>query len=198
LPINVQTLDCDFLVFSAHKVYGPTGVGVLYGKRALLERMPPYQGGGEMIREVTLTSATYNDLPYKFEAGTPNIAGIVALKAALSFVQEIGYEHIRIHEDKLLACIRAALGRLPKVQLFGQATNSTCIAAFAIQDLHHLDAGILLDAHGIAVRTGHSCTQPLMDRLRITGVIRASLAIYNTEEEVEQFAKVLEIIAYKK
>lgn len=198
LPIDVQALDCDFLVFSAHKIYGPTGVGILYGKKALLEHMPPYQGGGEMIQEVTLTDTTYNELPYKFEAGTPNIAGIVALKAAISFIKEIGYARIRTHEDKLLAYIHASLGQVPKVQLFGSPADSTCIAAFAIEGLHHLDVGMLLDAHGIAVRTGHSCTQPLMDRLGISGIVRASMAIYNTEEEIKQLAEVVETMARKK
>jgi len=189
LPIDVQDLDCDFLAFSAHKAYGPTGIGVLYGKRALLEGMPPYQGGGEMVREVTLAHTTYNDLPYKFEAGTPNIAGIIAWQEALNFIRQIGYKNLRAHEDELLACALDLLGGLKKVRIVGTAPSKISVLSLIIEGVHHLDAGMLLDASGIAVRTGHSCTQPLMDFFGIEGVIRASFAIYNTKEEVEQLAE---------
>ncbi len=198
LPINVQKLDCDFLAFSAHKAYGPTGVGFLYGKKALLESMPPYQGGGEMIQEVTLTHTTYNELPYKFEAGTPNIAGIIAFQEALNFIQQIGYKNIRTREKKLLDWGLELLNSLDKVQIIGNAANKASIIAFTIKGIHHLDAGMLLDAYGIAVRTGHSCTQPLMERFGVEGVIRASIAIYNTQEEIEHFVSIVEQIARRK
>jgi len=188
LPICVQDLNCDFLAFSAHKAYGPTGVGVLYGKKALLEEMPPYQGGGGMVREVTLTHTTYNDLPYKFEAGTPHIAGIIAWQEALNFIKQIGYKNVRAHEDMLLTCALDLLGSLEKVRLIGTAPSKISVLSFAIEGMHHLDVGILLDAMGIAVRTGHSCTHPLMDFFGIEGVVRASFALYNTQAEVEQLA----------
>ncbi|MEL6152675.1 MAG: SufS family cysteine desulfurase, partial [Bacteroidota bacterium] len=185
LPIDVQALDCDFLVFSAHKVYGPTGVGILYGKKDLLARMPPYQGGGEMIQEVTLERTTYNELPYKFEAGTPNIAGIVAFSAALHFIEQVGHENIRLHENKLLNFAYEQLRSLRAVRILGSGLHHNVgIISFVIQGVHHLDAGMLLDAQGIAVRTGHSCTQPLIARLGVEGVIRASIALYNTQEEL--------------
>jgi cysteine desulfurase/selenocysteine lyase len=199
LPINVQDLDCDFFALSAHKAYGPTGVGILYGKRKLLEDMPPYQGGGDMIRKVTLAQTTYNDIPYKFEAGTPNIAGIIAWQEALNFINQIGYENLRVHEDKLLVYSLDLLGGLKKkVQIIGTAPSKIGILSLTIPGIHHLDAGMLLDANGIAVRTGHSCTQPLMDFFAIEGVIRASFAIYNTKEEVEQFAIGIEKITQQK
>ncbi|MEM7055695.1 MAG: SufS family cysteine desulfurase [Bacteroidota bacterium] len=187
LTIDVQDLDCDFLAFSAHKAYGPTGVGVLYGKSALLASMPPYQGGGEMIREVTLDKTTYNDIPYKFEAGTPNIADIIAFRAALVFISEVGQEVISKHEDQLLNYAHNQLSTFNKIRLIGTALHKIGVISFVIEGMHHLDAGMLLDAQGIAVRTGHGCTQPLMHRFGVGGVIRASFAIYNTMEEVEQF-----------
>ena len=198
LPIDVQDLDCDFLAFSAHKAYGPTGVGALYGKRALLETMPPYQGGGEMIQRVTLAHTTYNDIPYKFEAGTPHIAGIIAWQEALNFIKKIGYVKLRTHENKLLSYALDLLSGLDKVRLIGTAANKISVLSFILEDIHHLDVGMLLDAHGIAVRTGHSCTQPLMDFWGIEGVIRASFAIYNTEEEVERLAAAVARIAQQK
>jgi cysteine desulfurase / selenocysteine lyase len=198
LPIDVQELDCDFLAFSAHKAYGPTGVGVLYGKRALLEDMPPYQSGGEMIREVTLAHTTYNDLPYKFEAGTPNIAGIIAWKEALNFIKQIGYEPLGAHENKLLNYAVALLSSLKKVRIIGTAPSKVGVLSFTIKGMHHLDVGMLLDANGIAVRTGHGCTQPLMDFFKIEGIVRASFAIYNTKEEVERLAtEIAKIIQQK-
>jgi cysteine desulfurase / selenocysteine lyase len=198
LPIDVQDLDCDFLAFSAHKAYGPTGIGALYGKRALLEEMPPYQGGGEMVREVALEHTTYNDLPYKFEAGTPNIGGIVAWQEALDFISRLGHKNLRAHEDALLTYALDLLGGLKKVRMIGTAPNKISVLSFVIEGVHHLDAGMLLDAHGIAVRTGHSCTQPLMNFFGIDGIIRASFAIYNTKEEVEQLAAGIERIVQQK
>lgn len=198
LPIDVQDLDCDFLAFSAHKAYGPTGVGVLYGKKALLEEMPPYQGGGEMVREVTLTHTTYNDLPYKFEAGTPHIAGIIAWQAALNFIKQIGHKNLRSHEDMLLTYALNLINGLKKVRVIGTASNKISVLSFVIEGMHHLDVGMLLDANGIAVRTGHSCTQPLMDFFDIEGVIRASFAIYNTKEEVERLATAIANIVRQK
>jgi cysteine desulfurase / selenocysteine lyase len=198
LPIDVQDLDCDFFAFSAHKAYGPTGVGVLYGKKMLLEKMPPYQGGGEMIREVTLTHTTYNDLPYKFEAGTPNIADIIAWQEALNFIEEIGYENFRTHEGRLLNYALDLLGNLKKVRVIGTALSKVSVLSFTIAGLHHLDVGMLLDANGIAVRTGHGCTQPLMDFFGIEGVVRASFAIYNTKEEVEQLAAAVTRVVQQK
>jgi cysteine desulfurase / selenocysteine lyase len=198
LPIDVQDLDCDFFAFSAHKAYGPTGVGVLYGKKMLLEKMPPYQGGGEMMREVTLTRTTYNDPPYKFEAGTPNIADIIAWKEALNFIEEIGYEKFRAHEGELLNYALNLLSNLKKVRIIGTALSKVSVLSFTIEGIHHLDVGMLLDANGIAVRTGHGCTQPLMDFFGIEGVIRASFAIYNTKEEVEQLAVAVKRIVQQK
>ena len=198
LPIDVQELDCDFLAFSAHKAYGPTGVGVLYGKRALLEEMPPYQGGGEMIQKVTLAHTTYNDLPYKFEAGTPNIAGIIAWQEALNFIKQVGYETLMAHENKLLNYATDLLSHLRKVQIIGTAPNKVGVLSFVVEGMHHLDVGMLLDANGIAVRTGHGCAQPLMDFFKIEGIVRASFAIYNTKEEVEQFATEVTRIVQKK
>jgi cysteine desulfurase/selenocysteine lyase len=198
LPIDVQALDCDFLAFSAHKAYGPTGVGILYGKSELLERMPPYQGGGEMIREVTLDQVIYNQLPYKFEAGTPNIAGIIAFQEAINFIQALGYEAIQQHEQQLLDYAHSQLSRLPGIQLIGTAPHKIGIVSLAIPGKHHLDIGMLLDAQGIAVRTGHGCAQPLMQRLNLEGIVRASFAVYNTLEEVEQFMLTIQKLSQRK
>jgi cysteine desulfurase/selenocysteine lyase len=189
LPISVSDPDVDFLVFSAHKMYGPTGVGVLYGKKDLLDNMPPYQGGGEMIREVTFEKTTYQPSPYRFEAGTPNIAGVVAFRAAIDFINELGKGNIAAHEKNLLH--RCAEGLMEgneggQLKLIGTARDKVSVQSFVIQGLHHLDAGMLLDAGGIAVRTGHHCTQPLMSRYGIEGTIRPSFAVYNTEEEVQK------------
>jgi cysteine desulfurase / selenocysteine lyase len=198
LPIDVQDLDCDFFAFSAHKAYGPTGVGILYGKKMLLEKMPPYQGGGEMMREVTLTRTIYNDIPYKFEAGTPNIADIIAWQEALNFIEEIGYEKFRIHEGELLNYALSLLSSLKRVSIIGTARNKASVLSFVVEGMHHLDVGMLLDANGIAVRTGHGCTQPLMDFFGIEGVVRASFAVYNTKEEVEQLATAVARITQQK
>lgn len=185
LDVDVQDLDTDFFVFSSHKVYGPTGVGALYGKRHLLESMPPYQGGGEMIKEVYFNNVTYNELPYKFEAGTPNIADTIALKAALEFTKSIGKEQIRAHENDLLAYATDQLEQIPGLKIIGQAENKISVISFVIENVHPQDLGILLDNKGIAVRTGHHCAQPLMECYRIPGTTRASFAMYNTREEVD-------------
>ena len=186
LDIDVQQMDCDFFVFSGHKLYGPTGTGVLYGKKNLLETMPVFQGGGEMIKEVTFKKTTYNDLPYKYEAGTPNIADVIALKAALDFINQTGKEHIRKHEEELLQYAKAALEQLPGLRIIGRAKEKVSVVSFVIDKIHSQDLGILLDNQGIAVRTGHHCTQPLMDRFGIAGTTRASFAVYNTKEEVDK------------
>jgi cysteine desulfurase/selenocysteine lyase len=186
LDIDVQAMDCDFFAFSSHKVYGPTGIGVLYGKRELLEAMPPFQGGGEMIKEVTLEKTTYADLPYKFEAGTPNIGDAVVLKAALEYVSRIGKEKIRKHETELLTYATEQLVQLPGLRIIGAAASKVSVASFFIDKVHPQDVGILLDNRGIAVRTGHHCAQPLMHCFGIPGTIRASFAMYNTKEEVDQ------------
>jgi len=192
LDIDVQDMDCDFFVLSSHKVYGPTGVGVLYGKKELLEEMPPYMGGGEMIKEVTFTHTTYNDLPYKFEAGTPNIADTVAFKAALDFVSEVGKDHIRKHEEMLTKYAMDKLSKIDGVRLIGTAKHKTSVVSFIVDGVHPQDMGILLDNYGIAVRTGHHCCQPLMNRFEIPGTVRASFAMYNTKEEVDELVKGVE------
>lgn len=185
LDIDVQEMDCDFFAFSGHKVYGPTGVGVLYGKKELLEAMPVFQGGGEMIKEVTFEKTTYNDLPYKYEAGTPNIADTIALKAALDFIKETGKAAIRAHEEELLAYATAQLQAIPGLTIIGNAKEKVSLVSFVIKDIHPQDVGVLLDNQGIAVRTGHHCTQPLMARFGIPGTIRASFALYNQKEEID-------------
>jgi cysteine desulfurase/selenocysteine lyase len=186
LDIDVQDMDCDFFTFSGHKVYGPTGVGVLYGKKAILENMPVFQGGGEMIKEVTFEHTTYNDLPYKYEAGTPNIADTIALKAALDFIDETGKEVIRKHEAELLAYATEQLETIPGLTIIGKAKEKAGVVSFVLKDIHPQDTGILLDNLGIAVRTGHHCCQPLMKRFGIPGTVRASFAVYNTKEEVDK------------
>jgi cysteine desulfurase/selenocysteine lyase len=191
LDIDVQHLDCDFYAFSSHKLYGPTGVGVLYGKKHLLESMPVYQGGGEMIKEVSFTDISYNDLPYKFEAGTPNIADTVAFKAAMDFVNEVGKDKIRKHENELLAYATNQLEQVPGLRIIGRAKEKVSVVSFVIDKVHPQDLGILLDNRGVAVRTGHHCTQPLMDFFCIPGTTRASFAMYNTIEEIDVLTEVL-------
>ncbi|MBC7486405.1 MAG: cysteine desulfurase [Cytophagaceae bacterium] len=186
LDITVSDWSADFFVFSGHKVYGPTGVGILYGKRALLEAMPPYQGGGEMIGEVRYDGFTWNELPYKFEAGTPNIADVIALKSALDFISVLGKQNIRTYENSLLQYACAKLKSLEGIRFIGTANDKVSILSFVFNDIHHQDLGIILDKEGIAIRTGHHCTQPLMGRLRITGTSRASFAVYNTMEEIDR------------
>ena len=186
LDIDVQDLDCDFFVFSSHKVYGPTGVGVLYGKKELLESMPVFQGGGEMIKEVSFEGTTYNELPYKYEAGTPNIADTVAFKTALDFITGIGKFNIRKHENELLHYAQSELTKIPGLRIIGQAKEKISVVSFVIDKLHPQDLGILLDNRGIAVRTGHHCAQPLMHCFEIPGTIRASFAVYNTLSEIDE------------
>ncbi len=189
LDINVTDLDCDFFAFSAHKLYGPTGVGVLYGKKALLEVMPPFQAGGEMIKEVTMQKTTFNDLPYKFEAGTPNIADVIAFKSAIHFVQSIGKEKIRRHERDLMDYGQQELEKIPGLRIIGKAKEKVSVISFVIENAHPQDIGILLDNRGIAVRTGHHCAQPLMDHFCIPGTARVSFAIYNTRYEIDELVK---------
>jgi len=179
-------MDCDFFAFSSHKMYGPTGVGVLYGKKELLESMPPFQGGGEMIKEVTFEKTTYNDLPYKYEAGTPNIADIIAFKSAIDFIIGMGKKNIKQYEDELLHYGTQQLKQIPGVRIIGEANEKVSVISFVVDKLHPQDLGILLDNYGIAVRTGHHCAQPLMDCYRIPGTVRASLAVYNTKEEIDE------------
>jgi cysteine desulfurase/selenocysteine lyase len=198
LNIDVQDMDCDFFVISSHKVYGPTGVGVLYGKKELLEEMPPYMGGGEMIKEVTFDKTTYNELPYKFEAGTPNIADTVAFKAALDFVNEVGKDNIRKHEEALTKYAMEKLSKIEGVRLIGTAKHKTSVVSFIVDAWSAYDIGLLLDGFGIAVRTGHHCCQPLMNRFGIPGTIRASFAMYNTKEEVDELVSSLENILKRK
>ena len=185
LEIDVQELDCDFYCISSHKMYGPTGTGILYGKKELLEKMPPYMGGGEMIKDVTFAKTTYNDLPYKFEAGTPNIADVVALKEAIGFINELGKENISVHESELLNYATKKLSNLPALKLIGTSKHKVSVQSFVIEGLHHFDIGQMLDTRGIAVRTGHHCTQPLMERFGIEGTVRASFAVYNTKAEID-------------
>ncbi|MCX7638305.1 MAG: cysteine desulfurase [Cyclobacteriaceae bacterium] len=185
LPIDVQELDCDFYCLSSHKMYGPTGTGILYGKSQLLEKMPPYQGGGEMIKEVTFEKTTWNDLPYKFEAGTPNIADVIAFGKAMEFIRQTGRDVIEQHEQALLRYATEKVGSLPGVRLIGTAPQKVSVLSFVVDGIHPFDVGQLLDARGIAVRTGHHCTQPLMDRYGIEGTVRASFAVYNTFAEVD-------------
>ena len=189
ISIDVQALDADFYAFSAHKMYGPTGIGVLYGKSALLEQMPPYQGGGEMIEQVRFEQTTYNVLPYKFEAGTPDFIGSTAFAEALDFVDEIGMEVIAAHEHKLLTYATDQLIALDGFRIIGQANHKSAVLSFLLGDIHPFDCGTLLDHLGIAVRTGHHCAQPLIDSLGISGTVRASFAIYNTEAEIDALVK---------
>lgn len=184
-PVDVQALGCDFLAFSGHKVYGPTGIGVLYGREALLDMMPPYQGGGEMIARVTFERTTYERLPFKFEAGTPDYVGTHALAVALDYLSAIGMEHIHEHEQNLTAYAMQRLAEIPNLQLYGTTPTKDAVCAFNINGIHHLDLGTLLDRLGIAIRTGHHCAQPLMARYGVEGMCRASFALYNTREEID-------------
>lgn len=185
LRVNVQTLDADFLVFSGHKIYGPTGIGALYGKRRWLDAMCPYQGGGEMISSVSFEKTTFNELPYKFEAGTPDFIGSVALATALDYVDAIGIEEITAYEHQLLTYATEQLSNIPGMRIFGNAAEKSAVLSFLVEGIHHYDMGLLLDKQGIAVRTGHHCAQPLMQALGIEGTVRASFSFYNTWEEVD-------------
>jgi cysteine desulfurase/selenocysteine lyase len=186
LTIDVQKMNCDFFAFSGHKVYGPTGIGVLYGKKEILQNMPVFMGGGEMIKEVTFEKTTYNNLPYKYEAGTPNIADTIALKVALDYVTEVGKSNAKKYETELLQYATEELKKIPGLRIIGNAKNKVSLISFVIENIHPQDIGVLLDNQGIAVRTGHHCTQPLMKRFGIPGTVRASFAMYNTREEVDK------------
>ena len=187
--VDVKELDCDFYAFSAHKMYGPTGVGVLYGKEELLNAIPPYQGGGDMIKTVTFEKTTYNELPHKFEAGTPNIAGGIAFGAAIDYINSLGFENISAYEHELTEYALQELNTVPGIKFIGNAKERASVISFLLDNIHPYDAGVILDKMGIAVRTGHHCTQPLMDRFRIPGTVRASFAFYNTKEEVDVLVK---------
>jgi len=189
LDIDVQDLDADFFAFSSHKLYGPTGTGVLYGKKVLLEAMPPFHGGGEMIKEVSFEKTTYNDLPYKFEAGTPNIADTIAMKSAIDFINALGKNNIRKHEDELLAHATNSLQTINGLEIKGNVKNKVSVVSFVVDGIHPQDIGILLDNQGIAVRTGTHCTMPLMKCLNVVGTTRASFACYNTIEEIDLLVK---------
>jgi cysteine desulfurase/selenocysteine lyase len=192
MPVDVQALDCDFYTFSGHKVFGPTGIGVLWGRRELLEAMPPYQGGGDMISSVTFELTRYNQVPYKFEAGTPNIADTIALATALEYVSAIGLDRIAAHEHELLVYGTDALSRIPGLRMTGTAADKAGILAFVLEGIHPHDVGTIADREGVAIRTGHHCCQPLMDRLGVPATARASLAVYNTREEIDALIAAIE------
>ncbi|MDR0895706.1 MAG: cysteine desulfurase [Prevotellaceae bacterium] len=195
IAVDVQQLDADFLVFSAHKVYGPTGVGVLYGKETWLDRLPPYQGGGEMIRHVSFEHTTFNELPFKFEAGTPDYIGTTGLAKALDYVTAIGIDHIAAYEHGLTDYATRRLQEIPHIRIFGEAARKGSVISFLVGNIHHFDMGTLLDRLGIAVRTGHHCAQPLMQRLGIEGTVRASFALYNTREEIDALVAGIERVS---
>ena len=196
MTIDVQDLDCDFYAFSAHKMYGPTGVGVLYGKKQWLKMMPPYQGGGEMIGHVSFDGTTFAELPYKFEAGTPDFVGIAAFRRAIEYIESVGMEQIAAHEDELLHyATERLLQEIPGIAIYGTSAHKSAVISFNLQGAHHYDVGMLLDKLGIAVRTGHHCAQPLMHVLGIEGCVRASFAVYNTREEVDAFIAALARVA---
>ncbi|EGK02185.1 aminotransferase class V-fold PLP-dependent enzyme [Dysgonomonas gadei] len=186
MEVDVQKLDCDFLVFSAHKVYGPNGVGVLYGKEKWLNHMPPYQGGGEMISQVSFKKTTFNELPFKFEAGTPNYPDVIAFAKAINYIKNIGLDSIKEYEDQLLSYCTDELKKIENIRIFGTSDNKSSVISFLIGNIHHYDMGMLLDKMGIAVRTGHHCAQPLMEELGIEGTVRISIAFYNTREEIDK------------
>ena len=191
LKIDVRDLDCDFYAFSSHKMYGPTGVGVLYGRKRLLEEMPPYQGGGEMIKHVTFEHTTYADLPFKFEAGTPDFVDIAAFSKALDFIERVGLSNIEAHEKELLEYVTPKLLEIPGLRIYGIAPDKSPVISFNVGDIHNYDLGMLLDRQGVAVRTGHHCAQPLMEHFGIPGCVRASFAVYNTFEEADALLKAL-------
>lgn len=193
--VDVQDLDCDFLTFSGHKIYGPTGIGVLYGRESLLEKMPPYQGGGEMIARVTFEHTTYERLPYKFEAGTPDYVGTHALAAAIDYVEELGMDEIAAHERRLTQYAMERLGAIKDMHLYGTTPDKDAVVAFNVGNIHPLDLGTLLDRLGIAIRTGHHCAQPLMQRCGVEGMARASFALYNTMDEIDRLAEGIERVS---
>jgi cysteine desulfurase/selenocysteine lyase len=187
IKIDVQKFDCDFLVFSGHKLYGPTGVGCLYGKKEWLEKMPPFLGGGEMIEQVSFKGTTFNQIPYKFEAGTPNFTEVIGLGAAIDYLNEIGFEAISAYEHELLEYATAKLKEVPEMRIIGEADNKASVISFLVGNIHPYDMGMFLDKLGFAVRTGHHCAQPLMERLAIPGTVRISFALYNTKAEIDLF-----------
>jgi cysteine desulfurase, sufS subfamily len=191
-PVDVQELDCDFLTFSAHKIYGPTGVGVLYGKEALLEQLPPYQGGGEMIARVTFEHTTFERLPFKFEAGTPDYVGTHGLAAALDYVEAVGLDRIAAHEEVLTRHAMARMAEIDQMQFYGTVPGKTSVVSFNVGQIHPMDLGTLLDRLGFAIRTGHHCAQPLMARCGVEGMARVSFALYNTEDEIDRFMEALQ------
>ena len=195
MPIDVQDLDADFYVFSGHKVYGPTGIGVLYGKEAWLDKLPPYQGGGEMIKNVSFEHTTFNELPFKFEAGTPDYIGSTALAKALDYVSAIGMDKIAAYEHELTVYAMNRLKEIPGMRIFGEAEHKGGVISFLVGNIHHFDMGTLLDRLGIAVRTGHHCAEPLMHRMGIEGTVRASLGLYNTKEEIDALAAGIERVS---
>jgi cysteine desulfurase/selenocysteine lyase len=189
--VDVQAIDCDFYAFSGHKIYGPTGIGILYGREALLREMPPWQGGGDMILTVSIEQTTYNELPWKFEAGTPNIVGAIGLGAALDYVEGIGRERIAAYEQQLLAEATAQLSALPYVRLIGTAPQKAAVISFTMQNVHPHDIGTILDSEGIAIRTGHHCAMPIMERFGLAATARASFALYNRPEDIERLVAAL-------
>lgn len=191
-PVDVQELDCDFLAFSAHKLYGPTGVGVLYGKEALLEQLPPYQGGGEMIARVTFEHTTFERLPFKFEAGTPDYVGTHGLAAAIDYVESVGLDRIAAHEEVLTRHAMARMAEIDQMQFYGTVPGKTSVVSFNVGQIHPMDLGTLLDRLGFAIRTGHHCAQPLMARCGVEGMARVSFALYNTEDEIDRFMEALQ------
>lgn len=191
-PVDVQELDCDFLTFSAHKIYGPTGVGVLYGKEALLEQLPPYQGGGEMIARVTFEHTTFERLPFKFEAGTPDYVGAHGLAAAIDYVEAVGLDRIAAHEEVLTRHAMARMAEIDQMQFYGTVPGKTSVVSFNVGQIHPMDLGTLLDRLGFAIRTGHHCAQPLMARCGVEGMARVSFALYNTEDEIDRFIEALQ------
>ena len=192
MPVDVRRLDCDFYVFSGHKIFGPTGIGILYGKAEYLEAMPPVQGGGDMIKSVTFERTIYNDLPYKFEAGTPNIAGAIGLGAAIDYVQSIGYDSFASHEDELLEYGTRALESIEGLRIVGTSPHKAGILSFVMENVHPHDIGTILDSEGVAVRTGHHCAQPVMQRFQIPATVRASLAMYNTREDIDALVRAID------
>ena len=194
IRIDVQELDCDFLAFSGHKIYGPTGIGVLYGKINLLDSMPPYQGGGDMISRVTFEKTTFNELPYKGEAGTPNIAGVIGLGEAIDYITNIGIDNIALHEKFLLDYATEVIADIPGLKIIGTAKEKVSVISFVLDDIHPHDIGTFLDFEGVAIRTGHHCTQPVMDRYGIPATSRASFAMYNTKDEIDILIKGLKKI----
>ncbi|MFT6715791.1 MAG: cysteine desulfurase/selenocysteine lyase [Saprospiraceae bacterium] len=191
MRVDVRNLDADFYTFSAHKMYGPTGVGILYGKKEWLNKLPPYQGGGDMIKAVTFEKTTYNDLPHKFEAGTPNIAGGIVMGGLIDYLEKIDWEQVAKHEEELLSYATSQIKEIQGIRIVGQAKHKAGVLSFVHESIHHYDLGTLLDQMGIAIRTGHHCTEPLMERMGVTGTARASFAFYNTREEVDYFIKSL-------